>query len=109
MIIQVSGAVAANSVNTNIVSGQSFEFLPSAAVLEIAINGSATGLLADISIGGRQVALGASLNSQNRFPVYPDDLLLSEAALAGERIVIQVRNSTAGSLTYFATVRINPV
>lgn len=107
-VIQSSVSVAANATNDNVLQGSQFEFLPYDAFLEFGVVGSATGLVADIYSGQDTIAEGMALSTQNRFPVYPDDYPLNDVAAAGERIKIRIRNTTAGSLTCFYSVRLTP-
>lgn len=107
-VIQNSVSIAANSTNDNVIQGSQFEFLPYDAFLEFGVNGSALGLVADIYSGQDTIAEGMALNAQNRFPVYPDDFPLNDVAAAGERIKIRVRNTTAGALTAFYSLRLTP-
>lgn len=107
-VIQNSASIAANSVNDNILAGSQFEYLPYPAVIEIGLNGSATGLESDVYSGTDLLAEKMALTDQNRIPVYPDDFNLNDVAMAGERIKIRVRNTTAGPLTVFFSIRITP-
>lgn len=109
MQIQVTGSVAANSTNDNVLSGSQFEFLPMAAALEFGLVGSATGLVVDVYSGSDMLCEGMAISTQNRFPVYPDDYTLTDVAGPGERLKVRVRNTTAGALTYFVGVRITPL
>jgi hypothetical protein len=49
------------------------------------------------------------INALNRVPINPDDFLLADVAAAGERIKIRVRNTTAGPLTVFYALMIDPI
>ena len=108
-MMQVTGSVAANSVNDNVLSGSQFEYVPYHAALEFGIVGSATGLLADAYSGSDLLCEGLAVSTQNRFPVFPDDYPLTDVAAAGERLKVRVRNTTGGALTYFVGVRITPI
>ncbi len=108
-VIQNTVVVAANATNDNVLAGSQFEFLPYDALLEFGLNGSAAGLVADVYSGQDTVAEAYALNTQNRYPVYPDDYPLNDVAAAGERIKARVRNTTGGNLTLFYSVRITPV
>lgn len=108
-VIQNSVSVAANSTNDNVIQGSQFEFLPYNAMLEFGLCGSAAGLVADVYSGQDTVAESFALNTQNRFPVYPDDYPLNDVAGAGERVKVRIRNTTGGALTCFYSVKITPV
>jgi len=108
MFIQTSASITANSVNDNVIVGNQFEFAPVRAIVEFGLVASATGLEIDVLIGARSVVTRMLPPTQNRFPIYPDDFNLQGAALAGERVIIRVRNTTGGALTVFVTVKYNP-
>lgn len=108
-IIQNSVAILANATNDNLLTGSQFEYLPDDYSVEIGLNGSATGLLADVYSGQDILAESMLLTAQNRVPVYPDDFNLQDVAVAGERIKIRVRNTTAGTLTVFFSVKLSAI
>lgn len=107
-VIQSSVSIAANTTNDNVIQGSQFEFLPYDSYLEFGLCGSAAGLVADIYSGQDTIAEGMALNTQNRFPIFPDDFPLNDVAAAGERIKVRIRNTTGGALTAFYSVRVTP-
>lgn len=108
-VIQGSVSVAANSVNDNVLQGSQFEYLPYNARLSFGLCGSAAGLLADVYSGQDIVAESMALNTQNRFPVVPDDFILGDIGAAGDRLKLRLRNTTGGALTAFWSVNIVPL
>jgi len=108
-MIQLTGTIAANSVNDNIITGSQFEYLPMPCALEFGLNGSAVGLQADVYSGADILCESMAISTANRFPVYPDDYTLTDVAMQGERLKVRMRNTTGGVLTYFVAVRITPV
>lgn len=107
-LIQGEVSVAAGATNDNVIAGSQYEYLPYNAFLQFGVNGSATGLLADIYSGQDVIAENIALNALNRTPIYPDDFPLDDVAGGGERIKIRVRNPTGGALTAFFAVKIMP-
>jgi len=104
-MIQDSVSIAANATNNNVLSGSVFEFAAANELIEVAIIGSATGLVVTV-LSGQDVLLEESpISLQNRFPIYPDDFIAPDIIAAGERLVIRVRNTTGGALTLFFAVR----
>lgn len=97
--MQDSVSVAANSVSPNVLSGQLYEFLEEGQQATLSCTGSATGLRATY-ICGLPMVNDQAINLQNRFPIVPDDVLMSEA-VPGGRQVLTFRNTTAGALTVF--------
>lgn len=95
----------------NILTGSQFEFLPFDAFLEFGLVGD--GVVGDFVVdvySGQDVLLESGLVSiLDRQPVYPDDFSLNDVAGAGERIKIRVRNTSAGTLNFFTTLKITPI
>ena len=108
-LIQSSVSVPASTAIDNVITGSQFEFLPYNSALRFALNGSATGLVADVYSGQDVLAEQMGVNALNRVPINPDDFLLTDVAGAGERIKVRVRNTTAGALTLFYALIVDPL
>lgn len=108
-LIQKSLSAAASTSYPNVLSGEFFEFLPYNALIEVGLNQSATGLLIDFISGTDVVCKDYVPLIKATSPIYPDEFTLQDIATAGERLVLSVRNTTAGALTLLYTVRISPV
>ena len=108
-VIQKEISVAANAVEDNIISGSSFEFLRSNAIVSIGLTGSATGLVANIQSGADIILEESPLLVKASMPIIPDDMYYNDAGIQGDRLVIRVRNTTAGALTVRAVVQITQV
>lgn len=106
---QTSVIVAANSTVENVLSGSQWEFAPYDCACEFAVNGSAVGMVADVSTGSDVVAEAFAVNNTNRFGILPDDYTVQDVVRGGERIKVRVRNSTAGALTVYVSMRLMPV
>lgn len=104
-------AVGIGATVENILTGSQFEFLPYDAFLEFGL--TSAGVVGDFIVdvfSGQDVLLeSGSVSILNRQPLYPDDFFLNDAAAAGERIKIRVRNSSAGILNFFTTLKITPL
>lgn len=110
MIVTMQGqtAVAANTTNPNVLTGQRYERSPfTAAVGNLYCCGSAAGLTAELNVGGVSVTPPTVVNTQNRLPVVPDDILVAQwEVLEGRLLQITVVNTTGGALTFFWRVDI---
>lgn len=103
----VESAVAGNAQTDNVLSGKRFERSPYPAFLSLYQSGSSSGLLAELNVGGRSIIPPDPVNSQNRIPVVPDDLVIDGVeVMQGELIQLTVRNTTAGALTYRGRVEL---
>lgn len=104
---QLSASVAANTTNPSLFGSTRFEYAPRPGFINIYVNGSAAGLTARLLIGSEEVVESSQVNTQNRFPVVPDDLLFGGIAVqAGQRITLEVSNTTGGALTVFARMEL---
>jgi len=101
--------VGANATSANVLAGQLYEFLPSNAKVALFATGSAAGLRTTLNIGGEQIVDDTGIGTQNRSPIVPDDLVATDGGRRGERLILRFRNTTAGALTAFYMVQINPV
>lgn len=108
-VIQKELSIAANAVNDNILSGSSFEFLRSNAVISIGLTGSAAGLVANIQSGSDIVLEESPLEINAGYPLIPDEMYYNDVGVAGDRLVIRVRNTTAGALTVRCIAQITNV
>lgn len=108
-LIQSSISIAANTVLDNALTGSQFEFLPYNAQLNFGMTASATGLVVDVYSGQDTLTESMQPSLANRIPIYPDDFNLTDVAAGGERIKVRVRNTTAGALTFFYAVQVNPL
>lgn len=111
-LIQGSAAVAASSVNDNLLSGSQFEYAPYNALVEFGLNGDANGadMRVDVYSGQDMLTEQMALNVKAALPVYPDDFLLQDIVAAGERIKVRARNtSAAGARTVYYSIRMTPL
>jgi len=108
-VIQKEVSIAASSANENILSGSAFEFLRGNAIVSIGLTGSATGLVANIQSGADIVLEESPLAVKTTMPTIPDDMYYNDVGIQGDRLVIRVRNTTAGALTVRAIVQVTPL
>ena len=97
-------SIAANSKNSNIFDGKQFRTAPFDCKATLLMTGSAQGLEGGL-LGGPMglVMEEENLNTNNRAPLVPDDVVVSDIELfEGQPIAVPVRNTTAGALNVFA-------
>ena len=109
MTIALTQSVPANSRTANVLAGQQFEFLPAKALVELRATSSASGVNADFNIGGETLIVDALISPANRYPIVPDDSLATSSGMAGERLFLTYRNTTAGALTVITVVQVTPI
>lgn len=97
--LQKEMSVPGNSTIENIFAGSAFEFARQNAVMQMAVVGSAAGLVGTVQVGSRVVLEESPLAVKNSMPVIPDDFYYTEGVLQSERIIARVRNTTGAPLT----------
>jgi urease beta subunit len=105
-VMQKETTIVANTANENILAGSAFEFLRRNAVVSIGLTGSATGLVANIQSGADIILEESPLEIKTSFPVIPDEMYYNDVGIAGDRLVIRVRNTTGGDLVVRAIVQV---
>jgi len=112
-LLQRTDSVAANGFNANVWTGTQFEFCPyAAAMIELGVLGSATGLNVNFATGADVTSLDQAVSvvrAANQYPLYPDDFVHADVLGFSQRIVEQIRNTTAGALSHFSSLRLNPL
>jgi len=101
VVMQDSVSVPANTKIANVLAGLKYDRAPGNAFGFCYNTGSATGLKAELNVGGLAVSDTINVGAANRTPVVPDDLLIDGwKAPKGALIQLGVENTTAGALTY---------
>jgi len=102
LTMQSSVSVAANSTNSNVLSGERYERSPFTALGNLYCTGSALGLTQELNVGGVSVTPPIKVNAQNRLPVVPDDILVDGfETFEGKLLQLTVSNTTGAALTFF--------
>lgn len=105
-VIQKEVTVAANTTEENVLSGSAFEFLRRNAIVSAGAVASATGLFVTVQSGGDIVLEESPMDIKTSFPTIPDEMFYNDVGVAGDRLVIRVRNSTGGALVARVLVQI---
>lgn len=109
--LQRTDSIGANGFNANVWSGTQFEFAPYDAIFELAALTSATGLNATVATGADTLAIDQGLSvvrAANQYALYPDDFVMQDVIGIGQRIIEAIRNTTAGALSHFSSIRLTP-
>lgn len=103
-------SVAANTTVDNVLAGKIDEFLKMHSVVNLFANAEAVGLNVTLIIGSQVVvddqevparAAGVSI-------IKPDDFIVSSGGLAGDRMILRVRNTTGAAIIYRSQVAVDP-
>lgn len=108
MLISDSISVAANTRTANVLAGQQFEFMPARASVQMRASSAATGVRTDMNIGGEQLAVDTLVPPTNRFPIAPDDTMVTTTGMKGERLFLTFRNTTGAAIIVQYAVEIMP-
>lgn len=91
-------SIAANFRNDNVVSGSAFEIARVRQVVSIGVTGAATGLVMSITSGADLILEESPLQVKTTYAVIPDEFYFNDIMEPGDRLVIAVRNTTAGAI-----------
>lgn len=111
-LLQRTDSIAGNAFNANVWTGTQFEFAPYDAIFELGAMTSASGLQITLATGADTLAIDQALTvvrAANQYPIYPDDFVFEDLIGVGQRIVESIRNTTAGALSHFSTIRLTPL
>ena len=108
-MILIENSIAAGAVNNNLVSGSAYEFARSRQLVSLGVVQSATGMFCTIQSGADIVAEEFSLPILTTYPIIPDNMYFTDLMEMGDRLVVRVRNPTAGALTARAVVQTSAV
>lgn len=98
MRVQGTTSVAANSSSGNVLSGKILEIVTRPSKVRFAAVAAAAGVKGTISSGAELLLEESDLSAANRFPLDPDDVIITDAAVPQDRLSMSFRNTTAGAL-----------
>jgi hypothetical protein len=91
-------------------TGNQYEYLPFNARVEFAIIASAAGIDVTVYSGSDVLQQAGPATVKATPPVYPDDFLLDDVAMAGERLNVILRETAGVATTDIETVvKITPL
>lgn len=102
-------SVPATSTNSNLLAGSTFEYARQRSVLSFGVTQAATGNFTTINVGSDVVVEEFPAPIATVYPIIPDDFYAQDVAEQGDRLIVQVRNSTGGALISRAVVIITGV
>jgi hypothetical protein len=108
-VIQKAPSIAAGATNDNLYSGSAYEFARQPTLLSMGVTESATGMFFTFQSGSDVVVEESEPVIATRFPIIPDEMYYNDVAAPGDRIVLRVRNPTAGALTARTILQLSPM
>lgn len=109
MRVQGSTSVAANSGSGNVLSGKIAEIVTRPSKVRFAAVAAAAGVNGTILSGSETLMEESALSAANRFPLDPDDVIITDAAMPSDRLSLVFRNTTAGAIVVQWFVDVQPV
>ena len=107
--IQAEVSVAANSTNTNIVSGSAFEYSRGRQLLSLGVTAAATGTFCTIQSGADVILEESPTYIATQYPIVPDQMFYNDVMEPMDRLRIQIRNTTGGALVARALALLTPL
>ncbi|HEX6158423.1 MAG TPA: hypothetical protein VFZ54_20530 [Burkholderiales bacterium] len=104
-----SVSVAANGTSGNVLAGSVIEFPERPSRIKAFATAAAVGVVGDLKAGARTVMEESVISQANRFPLDPDDLMVQDAALAGQRLSLTFRNTTGAAIIVYWSMSSDPV
>lgn len=100
--IQINQVIPLNST-VNVLQAKRFENVARTGLLTLAHTGSADGLNAELYVSDRNSLEQSPVGAANRVPILPDDIAVDDVdAFQGERVQLNVTNTTGVDITYQA-------
>jgi len=106
---QGTALVAAGATSGNVLVGDIIEFPERPSKIRIYATASAVGMVSSARAGSRTLMSESAVSQANRFPLDPDDRMIQDVAMPGQRLQLEFRNPTGGGLTYFYAVDSDPI
>lgn len=107
--IQKEVSVGIGLTNPNLFTGSAFEYPERNAIVSLGITAAATGTFVTVQSGGEVILEESAPIVKTVMPVVPDDFVLNFAAVQGRRLIVAVRNPTAGIVIHRAIAQITYV
>jgi hypothetical protein len=101
-------SVPANATVQNVLAGKLNEFLSENSICSLYATASAVGMNISFIVASEVVVDDQEINAQNRMPLVPDDFIGNGGGFQGDRVIIRLRNTTAGAITAFTRLETNP-
>ena len=112
-VIMRETAIPAGGVVENALAGSAFEFARQNSLISMGVNASESGTFCTIQSGpdivAEEFSPALAPADGNQYPVIPDQMYFSDVATAGDRLVVRLRNPTAGEVTVYTVCQVAPL
>lgn len=105
-VIQKEVTVGIGATVENVLSGSAFEFLRRNSIVSVGVTAAATGTFVTLQSGAEVVLEESPPMVQTSFPRIPDEMAYNFAGVSNDRLVVRLRNPTAGAIIMRVLVQI---
>jgi hypothetical protein len=109
MRAQGTVSVAANASSGNVLSGKQIEIPERPSRVSFYAAAAATGVVGTVTAGARTLMEESHISPANRFPQDPEDRMVRDVAMQGQRLNLTFRNSTGAAIIVQWAVDADPV
>lgn len=103
-------SIAASSINNNVLAGSAYEYLPFHSYVEFGLVDDASSFLrVTVRAGSDTLMEEAQVSPAARVPIYPDDFLVTDNVMAGQRLIVAARNTDAAAHTLRWVLKLTPI
>ena len=106
-VMMKSESVGAAAVLANIFAGSAFEFARKRSVVSVGVTQAATGMFATLQAGPDIIAEEFEPPIATIYPIIPDEMYFTDVMEPGDRLVLRIRNPTAGAIIARAVAQIS--
>lgn len=107
-VIQREVSVPANSTIENALSGSAFEFARTPSIVSQGVLAAATGIQLTIQAGGQSIMEESPAKVGTNQPNAEEDMLYNYGVIAGDRLVLRLRNTTGAAIIVRHLTQIQP-
>lgn len=108
-VIQKEISVGIGETVENALAGSAFEFLSRNSVVSMGVTAAATGCFVTIQSGANIILEESPSYVQTTFPRIPDEMVYNDVGRQGDRLVIRLRNPTAGAIIMRVVVQLTGI
>jgi hypothetical protein len=105
-VIQKKVSLAAGISEDNALSGSAFEFLQRNSVISAGVLSDTAGCFVTIQSGSDIILEESEAAVGTGYPRVPDEMFYNDVGAAGDRLVIRLRNPTAGAIEFSIIVQV---
>jgi len=104
-------SVAANATVDNVLAGKLEEFLRAASTITLHAIAQAVGVRLTLLVGGESALDDQEINARAGAiaTIVPDDFVVATAGYQGDRLILRIRNTTAGAIIVNTRLETTPL